>query len=509
MNKLAGLDAGFLYMETPRSPTHIASVQMLDLSGQDTDDFVSRVKQQFLHRLDLVPYFTRRLREVPMQLDHPEWEPVEHFDINDHIHTCSVAAPGGRAELEAAVAQVHAQPLDRSKPLWDLWIFTDLANGQAALYNRSHHACIDGVSGQLAVFGMMDTQAVTQDGAKLPESFDRPRKPVTAGNALVGAVENLFTSMIAQGVASIGRTESALRMGQRLLDPARGLGVAWRGAPATRFNCAVSAERTYATGEVSLQMVKDVASRTGGTVNDVFLAICGGGLRRYLNRHGELPEETLLAGCPVSLRKPGDNSLNNQVTMMAVPLATDIASPTERVSAIARGGNAAKSLIADAAEMFEFNPVAPGLPGLMSGAVKLAERTGLVGLPMQRVPFNIVISNVPGPKQTHYMCGAKVLTHYPVSIPAHSQAVNITVQSYDGTLFFAITGCARALPDADRLRDDMLASLQRLIAHTEASSVSVDELGISPQSGPALDASNQPGKAGNDEDNGGAPAEAA
>lgn len=509
MNKLAGLDAGFLYLETPRSPTHIASVQMLDLDGQDTGEFVHRVKQQFLRRLDLVPYFTRRLREVPLKLDHPEWESVEHFDINDHIHTVSVPAPGGRAELEAAVAHVHAKPLDRSKPLWDLWIFTDLENDQAALYNRSHHACIDGVSGQLAVFGMMDTEVSTPPVANLPEQFDVPFKRMSATDALVGAVENLFTSMIRQSVASLGRTESVLRLSQRMLDPARGLGPAWRGAPATRFNCAVSGERTYATGEVSLQTVKDIAARSGGTVNDVFLAICGGGLRRYLNRHSELPKETLLAGCPVSLRKPGDTSLNNQVTIMTVPLGTDVADPRDRVRAIARGANSAKSLIADAAEMFEFNPVAPGLPALMSGAISLAERTGLVGLPAQRVPFNVVISNVPGPKQTHYMCGARVLTHYPVSIPAHSQAVNITVQSYDGTLFFAVTGCARALPDAGRLRDDMLASLQRLVAHTAASRASVDDLdeGVRPERPLAAHVTPEP--AGNDEGDGGSPAQAA
>lgn len=509
MNKLAGLDAGFLYLETPRSPTHIASVQMLELDGQDLDQFVHRVKQQFLSRLDLVPYFTRRLRDVPFGLDHPEWEDVEHFDINDHIHTYRVPAPGGRAQLEAAVAEVHARPLDRSKPLWDLWIFTGLEGGKAALYNRSHHACIDGVSGQLAVFGMMDTDANALPIDSLPEQFDRPTKRTSAASALVGAVENVLASMIRQSVASLGRTESMLRLSQRMLDPSRGLGPAWRGAPATRFNCAVSGERTYATGEVSLQTVKDLAVQTGGTVNDVFLAICGGGLRRYLTRHGELPAETLLAGCPVSLRKPGDQSLNNQVTMMAVPLATDVADPRDRVKAIARGANAAKSLIADAAEMFEFDPVAPGLPALMSGAIGLAERTGLVGLPVQRVPFNVVVSNVPGPKQAHYLCGARVLTHYPVSIPAHSQAVNITVQSYDGRLFFAVTGCARALPDADRLRDDMLASLQRLVAHSAASRASVGDLDAPQAARHAPDTRAAQQRAGNDEGSDGAPAQAA
>ncbi len=509
MNKLAGLDAGFLYLETPRSPTHIASVQMLDLDGLPIGEFTHRVKQQFLSRLDLVPYFTRRLRQVPLGLDHPEWESVEHFDINDHIHTYSVTAPGGRAELEAAVADVHARPLDRSKPLWDLWIFTDLESGRAALYNRSHHACIDGVSGQLAVFGMMDTEAVMPAVAELPEQFDRPVKRIGAAAALVGAVENMMTSMISQSIASFGRSESFVRLGQRMLDPTRGLGPAWRGAPSTRFNCAVSGERTYATGEVPLQTVKDIASRSGGTVNDVFLAMCGGGLRRYLTRHGELPGETLVAGCPVSLRKPGDTSLNNQVTMMAVPLGTDVADPRDRVKAISRGASAAKSLIADSAEMFEFNPVAPGLPALISGAISLAERTGLVGLPAQRVPFNVVISNVPGPRETHYMCGARVLTHYPVSIPAHSQAVNITVQSYDGTLFFAITGCARALPDADRLRDDMLASLQRLIAHTTPARASVGDLDTGAMAQPAVGIQAAPRQAGNDEDHDGSPAQAA
>lgn len=478
MTKLAGLDAGFLYSETPRSPTHIASIQVLDIGDREPLGFVDEVRQVYLDRLHVVPYFTRRLRQVPLQLDHPEWESVETFDINDHVKTRALPAPGDRAALEKAVADIHAQPLDRSKPLWDVWLLTGLEGGRVALYNRSHHACIDGVSGQLAVTAMMDSTEAVQPAPPVPDSFRLPAKRLSMAELLIGAAENFAQASLRQAFSAFPRAESAVRFGQRLLDPSRGLGPTWRGAPSTRFNVAVSAERSYATAELPLADVKAVAKATGATLNDVFLAMCGGGLRRYLTRHGELPEETLLAGCPVSLRKAGDTALNNQVSAMVVPLGTDIIDPIRRVQAINAGAQAAKSLLADTAEFIEFDPVMPALPALMQAGMRAAEASGLLDTPPPRVPFNLIVSNVPGPREALYLCGAKVLTHYPVSIPAHTQAINITVQSYNGGFYFAVTGCARALPDPERLRDDMLASFGRLQRMTQPEV----ELPLSPSS---------------------------
>jgi WS/DGAT/MGAT family acyltransferase len=198
-------------------------------------------------------------------------------------------------------------------------------------------------------------------------------------------------------------------------------------------------------------------------LNDVFLAVCSGALRRYLGRLGELPERSLVAGCPVSLRRPGDKSLNNQVTMMQVSFATDEADPVKRLLRIARSSIQAKGVVAAIASSYDTDVALPGLPGLVRAAAQFNERLNLADAPAAGVPFNMVVSNVPGPRQPLYSLGGRVLTHYPVSIPAHGQAMNVTVQSYADHLFFGITGCARALPDAPVFRDDLLDAYAELV----------------------------------------------
>jgi WS/DGAT/MGAT family acyltransferase len=258
--------------------------------------------------------------------------------------------------------------------------------------------------------------------------------------------------------------DSAARLIQRTFDPRKGLGAIMEGAPRTRFNRAVEQRRSYSTGELSVAGMKEIAEVSQAKLNDVFLAVVSGALRRYLKRAGELPERALVAGCPVSVRKEGDKSTGNQVTMMLVSLATAISNPVDVLQTIARSSRSAKGLTADLSESLDTDVSLPGLPGLLKGGLQLAERAGVANLPGSRVPCNVVVSNVPGPQVPLYSCGARVLTHYPVSIPAHSQALNITVQSYNGVMYFGITACAKALPDADLLRDDMLAAYQELAA---------------------------------------------
>ena len=223
-------------------------------------------------------------------------------------------------------------------------------------------------------------------------------------------------------------------------------------------------ERRWATGELSLASAKAIAKRHGASLNDVFLAVCAGALRRYLDEFGELPDDSLVAGCPVSLRRPGDTSTNNQVTMMLVSFATNEADPVRRLKQISRSARTAKGLTADVSSGLDMNVAVPGLPMALQGDVQATERLGLADLPGVRPPVNIVVSNVPGPQCQLYSNGARMLAHYPVSIAAHSQGVNITVQSYNGTLFYAITACARTLSDADRLSVYMLEAFEELRA---------------------------------------------
>ncbi len=465
MYKLSGLDAGFLYNETERCPQHVSSVQVMELpAGVDEDTFIEGLKALFKSRLHLVPYLTNKLVETPFMIDHPVWVPDADFDIDHHIFRMDLAAPGGQAELEAAVATLHEQRLDRNRPLWKTVVLCGLEEGRIAYYSGAHHACLDGMAGQAATTTLMDTTVVPREVPPAPKDFRAAKQP-SVSDLVVAAWENIIQFQIRQATGLLDAVETGIRLQRRLLDTNAfdtdgGLGAMAEEAPRTRFNAPTEGARSYAVGEMDLAAVKLAGKANGGTLNDVFLAICGGGLRRYFERTGELPEKPLIAGCPVSLRKPGDTSMNNQVTMMQVSLATDEADAAMRIAAIRESSALAKGVTADLAGAFEANPAGWGMPLAMRTATSVMEvaRTADVAAP----PFNVVISNVPGPRQTLYSNGARMLTHYPVSIPAHGLGVNITVQSYTDKLFIGITACARALPDAGALRDDIVEEYEAL-----------------------------------------------
>jgi WS/DGAT/MGAT family acyltransferase len=461
--KLAGLDAGFLYNETPRAPQHIASVQVLELpDGANVADFIAGLKRLLVARAHLVPYFTNKLQLCPFQLDHPVWVRDESFDVDNHVLHVEVDAPGGRAEFEATIAELHARPLDRSKPLWELWVLTGLEGGRIAYYNRVHHACLDGVSGQAAVEAIMDATPEVGTVEPAPAAFrSRPRRQSTV-DLLTGAMENFARFQLRQATRAMDHADTARRVWQRSIDPSKGLGAVTERAPRTRFNRMVERKRSYATGELPLGVLRSIGKATGTTLNDVFLAVCSGGLRSYLGRLGELPEKSMIAGCPVSLRRPGDTSANNQVTMMMVSFASDEADPVKRLLKIGRSSRQAKGFVADMASSYEGDVALPGLPGLLSTAVRMLEAGNASDLLLAPLPCNMVVSNVPGPRRQLYAQGARMLTHYPVSIPAHTQGVNVTVQSYLDQLFFGITACAQTLPDAGTFRNDMLAAFVEL-----------------------------------------------
>lgn len=468
MDKLGALDAGFLYNESDRSPQHVASLQIMELpAGVEAKPFVDGLKRFLLQRIHLVPYLTNKLQMVPFALDHPVWIRDAEFSIDNHVYTDTVSAPGGRRQLEEKVAELHSQVMDRSKPLWEIYVLTGLEGGRIAYYNRVHHACMDGMAGQAATQLLMDTTPSPVNEPMVPDGFFTGHSQLSLGAMFASSFENFVKFQIKQPLAWMTNLETAARLLQRTLDPHKGLGAVLQPAPKTPFNRAVQAKRSYATGEIDLAEIKALGKNkegenNGATINDLFLAVCSGGLRRYLARRGDLPKRSLIAGCPVSLRRPGDTDMDNKVTMMQVTLATDEADPAKRLTRIAQSAQTAKGFVADLAEGYDPDVSYPGMPGLMTRGAQILERSGL--LDVAEIPFNVVVSNVPGPKKTLYSNGAKMLTHFPVSIPAHTMGVNITVQSYAGVLYFSVTACARALPNPSALIDDMLTAFAELQA---------------------------------------------
>ncbi|MEQ8483626.1 MAG: wax ester/triacylglycerol synthase family O-acyltransferase [Pseudomonadales bacterium] len=463
MHQLAGLDATFLYNETARSPQHIASIQVIELpEGTSPTRFIADFKALLIKRAHLVPYFTNRLQWLPLGLDHPVWVRDDAFDIDRHVRHVEVASPGGRREFEQTIAELHARPLDLKRPLWEICVLTGLAGGRIAYYHRVHHACLDGAAGQLAIQAIMDDTPQTREVPPAPAGFWRRPSSYGPLSLLTRAVEHCVDYQIRQATRLLDHVDTGRRMFQRSIAPHEGLGAMAETAPPTRFNRLVDNARSYATAELPLADVKRLGKATGTSLNDVFMAVCGGALRRYLARHGELPADPLIAGCPVSLRRPGDTSTNNQVTMMLVSLASNEADPVKRLLEVAKSARQGKGCVADLAASYDSDVAMPGLPMLLQAGARLLEAGSGGDAVPTRLPCNVVISNVPGPRQQLYSLGARVLTHYPVSIAAHTQAVNITVQSYRDELFVGITACARALPDADLLRDDLLAAFLEL-----------------------------------------------
>ena len=482
MEQIGALDANFLYTETKSVQNHIASIQILQLPEELTvEQFIAGFKTVISDRLHLVPYLTQKLQFVPANMDHPFWVKAQDFNIDDHIYEVALepasSSDAGFKQLEDKIAELHAVPMDRSKPMWSIQVITGFEEGKVAYYNQVHHACLDGVSGQLALAMLMDpTTKVRQ--------FEQPVAEAGTTNEGQGlldmisrSAENLFSFQADGQSRLLGQIESATRLGQRAIDPSRQLGALLEQAPATRFNKSIVSERSYAAGQVSLTDVKRIGKALDCKVNDVFMSIVAGGLRTYFERNGELPAESLIAGCPVSLRQPGDESLCNQVTMMKVDLATHLADPGLRLLAIRDSAMTAKEVTADLSHGLTTNVSLPGLPASMIAAANMAEITRAADY--MPAAINILISNVPGPRQKLYSNGAEVLTHYPVSIPVHGNGVNITVQSYVDELYFAVTACKKALPDAAQLREDIYAAfveLRALLVPERTATASVSEL---------------------------------
>ncbi len=461
MQKLAAADASFLYAETNKCTSNIASVNVMILpEGVTSNTFIEDLKQYLSDRSHLVPYMKRKLAFVPGNFDHPVWVQDKNFDINNHVIEYPVEAPGGRAQMEDAVARIHEIKMPLERPLWAWWILTGLEGEKIAVYNQAHHATLDGASGNAAYVTLMDEtpeHPEVEPPVAMTEDDDDSMLRL-----FEDAFQNFMRFQMESGKRMIGAMDTSRRLMQRSLDPKKDFGALGKVAPKTPFNTHISEKRIWATAEMPLADVKAMGKSVSGTVNDIVMAVCGGALRTYLERKGELPEESLIAGCPVSLRKPGDTTPGTQVTMMNVELGTEIADPLERIFAIRTSSETAKEIVAELAGVFEDNAALPGMPALVSANINAAESLGLAQ--WMRGPINVCISNVPGPRNTLYANRAEMTTHYPVSIATHGVGLNITVQSYRDQLFWGITACGKAVPDADALRDDLVETFRSLRA---------------------------------------------
>ena len=450
MKRLSLLDALFLYLETPETPMHVASVTIFKPKSPQ-DDLFDRFREHTAARLDLLPSYRRRLEPTPLGLDHPAWVVDDKLDLDYHIRRAALPKPGGMEELRALIAQLHAVALDRNRPLWEYHFIEGLEGGAVAVYIKVHHSAMDGLAG-------MATLGVTFDFAPGAEHDSMPQRIVPPDLEPSDAIELTSTAIgdfVRQGWRAVtslpGVARALTKAAPHLGRDARFLYSYVKDMPRTPFNRAISRHRVYATSSLPLPEVRALAKSRGVTINDVVLALSAGALRRYLAEHGALPEKPLTAGVPASLRPLGNAQLDNQVVFTLSRLPTDVAEPLPRLAAAQAAGQEAKNLFADMRDLVTTNISILGAPLVVTGLARLwagARASNYLG-PF----FNTVVSNVPGPRQTMYCVGAPATHYFPVSIPYHGCALNITVQSYLDQLDFGLVACSETVPDAQRIAD--------------------------------------------------------
>jgi len=473
MQQLTGLDAAFLAMETASVFGHVGSVCVLDPSTAPEPLTLERLTSLIDDRLHLIPPFRRRLVEVPLGLDQPYWIEDPDFDIEFHVRELALPEPGDDRQLADQAARLHARPLDRGRPLWELYLIHGLAGGRKAIYTKVHHAAIDGVSGNDILGAVLDLS---------PEGTQRPPAPpwrrddvpgplhLLARSALSLTGHPLRAARLSYGLArSLPRLAASparprLPLVDRLTGRDSNLVLAPSGlrAPATPFNRSVSPHRRWAFRSLPLADVKRVKTAHGTTVNDVVMALCAGALRRWLLDHDALPEGPLVAGVPVSVRTEDQKGTGgNRVSSMLAPLPTNLADAAERLQACHQAMRAAKdqhgALPADLlADVTQF-----AMPALAGQAARLAARLRLV----ERVnAFNLIISNVPGPNLPLYYAGARMLGYFPLSAIADGQGLNITVMSFEGQMHFGLIADRELVPDVDALAGYLVDELAALVA---------------------------------------------
>jgi diacylglycerol O-acyltransferase len=462
MEQLTGLDASFLYMETPSLHMHVAMVAVLDPSDVPGGYSYPQFRDLVGARLAQAPVFRRRLIQVPFRLSHPYWMDDRTFDIDYHMHRAALPSPGGSEELAQFVGDVCSRPLDRSKPLWEMHIVEGLEHGRVAMVLKIHHSTIDGVSGAELLAQLFDLEAH-------PPPRDLPESP--GGTDTMPSDLRLIALSLGDRIAApIDITRLAWRTGRSMLkvrrvrrspDDAKG-GLPLT-TPRTSLNAAITPHRKVAFATVSLDDVKELKNALGATVNDVVLAICTGALRRYLQERNELPEDPLVATVPVSVHPSTTHQRGtNKVSAMFVtlPCATD--DPGERVEIIRMVTKGAKSEHNALGDDVLINWAEHATPNFFALAARAY--TGLRLAERHRPIHSLVISNVPGPDFPLYMGGAVIVAAYPLGPVMDGAGLNITAMSYRGVLNWGLIACSESVPGLELIAAAIPDALDELRA---------------------------------------------
>ncbi|MCW2674143.1 MAG: hypothetical protein JWP14_2732 [Frankiales bacterium] len=468
MDRLSAVDVSFLYMETPSTPMHVGGVCVLEPPAGVPFDY-DRLVELITERIGLVPRYRQKVRPVPGRLANPVWVDDEDFDVTYHVRRSALPKPGTREQLKELVARLQSRPLDRSRPLWEIYLVEGLQDdpggGQrCAIITKTHHAMVDGVSAVDIGTVLLDLEPTPRE---VPADDWQPRKEPDAVHLVAGAVVDLVTRPTAVLDTARAAVTDVRATAGRVATLAGGVlsqaKLMARPAPETPLNVPIGEQRRFGTADTDLDHYKRVRKVHGGTVNDVVLATVSGALRTWLLTRGEKVQPTTVvrAMVPVSVRADAEKGeLGNRVSSYFVDLPVGEGSAVMRlhqVSFAMRGHKESGSAVgADA--LVQLTGFAP--PTIHA----LGARTASV---MTRRLFNLVVTNVPGPQFPLYAAGARMLAMYPVVPLAKNQAVSIGLTSYDGGVFYGLNADRDAMPDVDVLAACIEESLAELVGSTE------------------------------------------
>jgi diacylglycerol O-acyltransferase / wax synthase len=444
-DRLSGLDSAFLHLERGPAHMHVGSTMIFEGPAPDYEDF----KRAIEARLHLVPRFRQKVRFVPLGQGRPTWVDDPHFNLDYHVRQTALPPPGSEEQLRTLAARIFSQRLDRSKPLWELWLADGLEGGRFGIVAKTHHALVDGVSGVDLTTVLFDTERepapVPEEDAWVPSP--EPSDIQVLGQALVERVTS--PGEIARGVKALLRApRQALGAVVDGLEAAGTLARAGLAAPASSFNVDIGPYRRFAVVRADLEELKRIKNEVGGTINDVVLAVVAGALGRYLRARGYSTQDLeLRAMVPISVRTADEQgALGNRVSSFMAPLPVWCEDPVERLRAVcATMGDLKESKQAVGASlMTELTDFAP--PTITSQAARLQ--------PRQRF-FNLVVTNIPGPQFPLYLMGRELEAVFPMVPLAKRQAVCFGIVSYNGQVNFGLIGDYDAMPDLEDLARDL------------------------------------------------------
>jgi WS/DGAT/MGAT family acyltransferase len=454
------LDSAFLYFETPTMHMHVGGLMLVDPSTATKPYSFADYRDYIERRLPRVPAFRRKLATVPLNLGKPAWVEDTDFDLDYHLHRVTVPPPGGDRETAELVGDILSRQMDRSRPLWEMWIVEGRADGLIGVVSKVHHSSIDGITGANMMAELFDFEADKESDPPPVDDWEPERKP--SDLEMVGRA--LFDW--AKRPASIVKLLPGTVMGVGKLANRRGRGApgmpAPFRAPRTSFNATVTAHRIVAYTDVRLDDIKAIKNAFGVKVNDVVMAVCSGALRTYLSDRDELPDRSLIAAIPVSVHDRSEGvEGTTKVSIMFSSLASDVDDPAERLRYIAEVNEGAKedhelvgaSMLQDWAEHAAPNTFS--LAARMYSSLRLANRHPVV--------HNLVISNVPGPPIPLYFNGARLKVLHPLGPIMDGAGLNVTVLSNMDSIGFGLIACKELMPELWDLADAIPGAVEELL----------------------------------------------